>query len=415
MSVVITCLIMSTIGADNPPNDIGSASPEHSPGNHAAEPRFDFIITSPAARILFDPAPNFSNSDYRIELFCKLEDESTWQSSGTFLADKPISVRFDREGPVLIKLVPVAVGPSTQPAGPDANVYRCLVDWTAPIVNFISATQTAGKVVLKYLAYDPHLPVLAVQFYLVNEAGQKLLTQTTNTGWAELEFAEESLPGKIKIVVTDLAGNCSYAVSNTILPSAEDASTMQIVEPVTADGAGQPTTQRAPSVQSTQPAKTVSPEARWHYKVGLTYKSTGESSLAEYHLRQATKDNPGFIEAHVELADLLLTKGRYNGAEKLYLHVLSMDDRVGKAWQGLGQVCIAQGKIDRARQCFEKLTDIEQDNARGWVQFGDACWMLGQRGEALDNWQRARKLAEEQHLAKLAEAIDKRCELSRQP
>jgi len=373
----------------------------------------DFVARNPEVLVEFELVRSDSKHYPEVHLLYRLETTSEWAYGGSHPSDKPVPMHFEKEGVYLIMLLAQDYLPTSQPSKQVRKAYRCLVDWSPPVVDILRTSCERDKVVVNWLAYDQHLPARPVQIYWVGEGGQKLVSERPNTGWAELDIPGPWFPGRVKIVVQDMAGNYAQAVSALLAEVPAPAS----------QPAGSPTSQpvggfvREPTVKpqalASAPAEPPSERAMEEYRIGAKYKAQGQHKLAEQHLRRACDMAPQLVSAQLDLADVLAQTNRYNESADGYSHALKLKDDCPEAWQGLGLVRLRQGKLKEAKECFQKLVQIEKDNIQGWMFLGDACWMLGERTEALRSWERAKALAEKQASQSFIEAAMKRVDINK--
>lgn len=416
MTAIISALILSMAAAAEPSRSSDRSAREAYASTEIADESshsYDFVATSRGVQIAFRVA---SGSGLPVTLFYRRQNAAKWQSAGDFRPGKAIPFTFDREGSYSLKLLPAEMVLIDPPDKQPGRVYRCLVDWSKPVVEILSVNYKDSSLLVHWLALDDHFSARPIEVYLVGEAGQTLLGQVSNTGWGEFKLANAKLPGRVKVAATDLAGHYSFSISELIHPTAGNVTAIT-TQPAEANATPRPAevAVRTARWPSRQPVGDLTGQAKWHYRMGTQYRLQGELKLAVSHLKQAADQSPRAIGPKIDLAGVLLRLERYNESADVYGQALKLDGDLAKAWQGLGVARVRQRKLGQARQCFEKLTQLDPKRVQGWLHLGDACLMLGESEEALKHWRHARTLAREQHLKALVLAAERRFEVVAKP
>ncbi|MFQ5721878.1 MAG: fused MFS/spermidine synthase, partial [Candidatus Aminicenantales bacterium] len=97
--------------------------------------------------------------------------------------------------------------------------------------------------------------------------------------------------------------------------------------------------------------------------VHLQNGDAGEKEYLTALLQQAIQANPNFYESHLELADLLLKRGRKADAASHYEKVLELKPDSFIALMMLGNIRGEEGKLEEAVQYFLKALKIEPRNS----------------------------------------------------
>jgi spermidine synthase len=102
------------------------------------------------------------------------------------------------------------------------------------------------------------------------------------------------------------------------------------------------------------------------YLVGRWRREAGEFEEAESLLRRAVEARPQFLQAHVELAQVLVESGDLAGAGAAMDRVLELDSRAPEAWAMRGRIRAQQGDRAGAESDLRRATD--QGAALPWAE-----------------------------------------------
>ncbi len=287
------------------------------------------------------------------------------------------------------------------------TIYRCLVDFSKPVLQISFISFEDGKLTVKWRAYDKYFADRPIEIYLLKSLDEqgKFLGRFSNNGYALISIDKKWFPAKIKLLAVDRAGNYAVDISETIF-----AETKKILKPA-------PATKPA----STQPVQKIPPlppephipliQAVEQYQLGRKCRLTGQMNLAKIHYKRSIELDPKYINPQIDLADVFRSLGEYNKSAVYYLKAIKTDSNNVIGWQGLARVRIQQGMYKQAKQCLKKVIEMDDKNIPGWIYLGDAEWMLGEKSESSEAWLRAKKLIRDGKFSKLEPTIASRLKL----
>lgn len=184
--------------------------------------------------------------------------------------------------------------------------------------------------------------------------------------------------------------------------------------------------------------------AWWHTDRAVALMRQERIPEAEAELRAALEANPGYIDAHHRLGDLLRDQGDPQGALQHYQAVVQQrpdrTDLMMKAavilldlqeWSTAeavleqverivpdspdayferGRALVELGRPEQALTSIDRALELAPDNARAWVNRGIALAKLGRHEEAVESFENATELApflaeSFQHLGRSMEAL----------
>ena len=90
-----------------------------------------------------------------------------------------------------------------------------------------------------------------------------------------------------------------------------------------------------------------------HLHLGIVYKTQGELSLAESHLKQALGLLTETAEAHIHLGDVYTCQSRFVTAEKAYREGIRLNPNRAESYYGLGRVAEMQNRLQPALAYYE--------------------------------------------------------------
>jgi tetratricopeptide (TPR) repeat protein len=323
-----------------------------------------------------------------------------WRKGQSFKAGDPLEYVAESEG---VYDFVVEFGNDAEASGPvdESTGFSCFVDYTKPLVQLADVRYGSGKFLVQWKAYDANLPIRPVEIYLVNEKGKNSISlgKFSNNGAAVVSVDPKLLPGKIKIVVTDRAGNSASEISKTEYtgPQENKAVESPAVKPVTS----RPVTSR-PAVKDDE-ADIRIPSAKRavkmgdvrtairEYKTGMEYEYRGQKDLAILHFKRSIEEAPEFVPAHIDLGNVLVSMEHYDEAGSYFLEALSWDDKSERAWKGLSIAKAKMGMYRQAKSCLEKVVALNKTDIEGWLLLGDAYWAIGKSEEAKGAWKKAKE------------------------
>ncbi len=119
--------------------------------------------------------------------------------------------------------------------------------------------------------------------------------------------------------------------------------------------------------------------------LGLCYLQTGRTAEGAAELATAARLTPGDARSHIWLAQALAMQSKWDGAAAEYQKVADMDPQNAEAWRGLGFVNLSQGRVGPAIELLTKANQLEPDNVQGLI------WLA--QGHAMsENYQTAKSL-----------------------
>jgi predicted O-linked N-acetylglucosamine transferase (SPINDLY family) len=110
-------------------------------------------------------------------------------------------------------------------------------------------------------------------------------------------------------------------------------------------------------------------------------------AVANYE--QALRIQPGYVEAHCNLANTWLRGGNRDWAATHYLRALQLRPNYAEAHCGLGVVLTEQGKLDEAADHLRQALALHPNYAEAHNNLANALRGQGRLTEALDHWQEA--------------------------
>lgn len=90
-----------------------------------------------------------------------------------------------------------------------------------------------------------------------------------------------------------------------------------------------------------------------HLHLGIVYKTQGELTLAENHLRQALTLLPETAEIHIHLGDVYMLQHRLNTAENAYREGIRLNPDHTESYYGLGRVSELQNRLQQAMEYYD--------------------------------------------------------------
>jgi len=150
---------------------------------------------------------------------------------------------------------------------------------------------------------------------------------------------------------------------------------------------------RSLDVTTTSPATAGKPPSRAaleSFARGLTATDSSDRVLA---LEAATRTDPRFVDAFVELGRALSSIGSHDTARLRLERAVELEPDDARARAELGRVLMAGGDAPGARAQLTRAVELAPRDPRRHTQLGDALRALDQRGEAIASYRRALTLA----------------------
>ena len=145
--------------------------------------------------------------------------------------------------------------------------------------------------------------------------------------------------------------------------------------------------------------------AWWHTDRALALWRADRTTEAIAELNRALERNPGFVDAHVNLAALLIQTGRPEEAQAHYRLVLQhRPDRVDLRLK-LGSLLLQLGQPAEARTELQAVVERNPNLPEAWFELGRALNSLGDREGSRQAFARTLELSPEEPAAFVNQAI----------
>ena len=119
-----------------------------------------------------------------------------------------------------------------------------------------------------------------------------------------------------------------------------------------------------------------------HLHLGIVYKTQGELSSAENHLRQALTLLPETAEVHIHLGDVYVLQHRLNAAEKAYREGIRLNPDHTETYYGLGRVSELQNRLQQAMEYYDAALARNQYWAQAYYRRALTYRKLGDSEQA---------------------------------
>ncbi len=94
--------------------------------------------------------------------------------------------------------------------------------------------------------------------------------------------------------------------------------------------------------------------SKWHYLLGIAYKSKGEFDKVIVSFESAWELNDQYLPVMVYLGEVYLQQGLFEKAKTVLQNVLTQNNNYSRALVGLGQVLMQEGEAKAAIEKFKK-------------------------------------------------------------
>ena len=121
-----------------------------------------------------------------------------------------------------------------------------------------------------------------------------------------------------------------------------------------------------------------------HLHLGIVYKTQGELTDAENHLRQALTLLPKNAEAHIHLGDVYVLQHRLNAAENAYQKGIRLNPNHTESYYGLGRVSELQNHLQQAMEYYDAALSRNQYLAQAHYRRALTYRKLGNSEAAVD-------------------------------
>ncbi len=380
-----------------------------------------WLITGPVVsksreiRLSISPPDEISEGASSAELWVTEDGGESWRKHGEIVAgEENVEFPAPNDGAYGFRLVEKG-GNGEREVGPSPGVapqWECLVDTEAPEVSLVSpiggelwSGREAKEVVWR--ASDENLPPRPVSLFYSTDGGESwrpIASGLENTGdylWEAPWIAGAQF--RVKVTVTDLAGNASEAASGEVFaaetslvaPKATEVGILPEPE-ARVDDATRPGTD---SVVPT-PAKQAAPEmekpdksAREMEREGASLRAKGHLGEAERLLREAHEEYPEDARVTNDLGATLVALQKYEEAVQVLSAIEGSSDaehqyNLGTAYQRLGE-------LDSALAAFQVALELDPGFAEAKWALAATMMRLGLAGDARRIW---RELADEEAL-----------------
>ena len=95
--------------------------------------------------------------------------------------------------------------------------------------------------------------------------------------------------------------------------------------------------------------------------MGLVQRDLGQLAAAAASLRRAIELEPGFVEAHCNLGNVLLPQGATREAEACYRKALALRPGDAESHQNLGNALMSLGQMREAEASFRQALALKPD------------------------------------------------------
>jgi len=126
-----------------------------------------------------------------------------------------------------------------------------------------------------------------------------------------------------------------------------------------------------------------------HFLRGSFAAHAGRLDEAAAHYRRALAIDPDYAEAHLNLADTLISSGTPGEALPHLQRTVELDPSRAQAWNVLGLLLMQRGRLDDALEHFGTALELRPDDARTLNNRALALAQSGRPGEASADLQRA--------------------------
>ncbi len=150
-----------------------------------------------------------------------------------------------------------------------------------------------------------------------------------------------------------------------------------------------------------------------YYDIGLCYEALGRIDEARRWYEQALAHDERHVEAHINLANVLLSEGAAEGAIRHYRRAIELRPDAFLAHYNLGLALEHQKHFTEATDQYAVAVDLQPDNAEARYSYGMALESSGRMDRAKEQFRAARDIAQKKHEDRLIEELNRR--LSQSP
>jgi tetratricopeptide (TPR) repeat protein len=117
--------------------------------------------------------------------------------------------------------------------------------------------------------------------------------------------------------------------------------------------------------------------------LGFSAMHEGNFVLALTYFEQVAELSPESSNSHFNQAFVCEELGRLDDAERGFRAAIAIEDKMDRAWYGLGLVLVRQGRLEEAVVALKRNTKLQPMSPFGWYQLARVHVDLKQADEAL--------------------------------
>ncbi len=365
------------------------------------------IVSSRAVRIYYKVK---KGSPKEIVLWVKKEgDKNGWRQVGVYKTGEDIIFQADEEGYYLFKILPAGVIPEGN------GGFRCLIDFSPPILDIIGVTYLDGKLYITWTAYDKNFTIKPIEVYLLKKNGiTEFVDKFPNTGKTNFKISDTDFPLRVKLVAIDLAGNIATDVSQLMsFPGTAKRGNLSTTKPTEKSNSTEMAMCKSRPLQ--KKIKFLSPsipkEAKVEFELAKKYIANREYAPAKERLEHAIKIAPYYIDALFALGELNFKSRRFTEAKKYLEQVIKLNPNHTDSLFILARIAVKEAQFKRAEKLLEKLVKFDNSHIQGWIYLGDVYWIVGKEEDAKLVWKKALTLSKEKGLDAVKNSVEARLKL----
>ena len=135
-------------------------------------------------------------------------------------------------------------------------------------------------------------------------------------------------------------------------------------------------------------AKNIRNDFYQEYQIAIQLHSIGEIKEASEHLLKSIELNPNFNLSYLELAIIIMKLGKVSEAKPLLLYSLNLKENE-TAWSHLGIVEIYEKNFNRAIEYFNRAISMNEKNADFHFNLAQALKQTGKIEKAKQEFEKA--------------------------
>ncbi len=379
------------------------------PAGAACAPAAPVLIRSQTVDL--DYRANGAGPATEVELWYTRDRALTWQRYGTdHDRQSPLEFTAPAEGLYgFFLILKQGERASAEPPLPGQVPQRwAFVDYTPPLVQWIGVEPNDDfanrrSLQLRWTAHDNHLanrPVSLDYQCSVDQQWQVIERDLPNNGrydWTVPATATAQIA--LRLTVRDRGGHVVERLLGPMpvskwqsLPGTQPAVASVGTQP------GGPTSRPALPVGFLDDKKLVTGagvgsvekrRAEALYKQGSWHLVRGQYALATERFREALEADPAMVVAMNDLAGIYYLQKDYGKAIELYDGALKVERRDPQALRGAALAYVAMRQYPKSRDMLRQLVSANRGDAEALLDLGDVMFMMGDRDEARQHWNRA--------------------------